>query len=384
MTAICELDSADVLGEIAQLTAELVACRTANPPGNELIACEVVRAHLARRGLTADVRGLGDGRANLLFRIPGRGEPGLMLSGHLDVVPASDAEWQSPPFEPTVADGRLVGRGTVDMKGAVAAMVVAIGRLAARDEVPRGDILLGLTAGEEVDFLGAHRLVADGTLDDIDTIVIGEPTGMDVGVGHKGALWVQAEARGKAAHGSQPEAGDNAILKLLEWLGTIDEHERLCAAPTHPVLGAPSVSLNVLAGGGAPNVVPDRCRAVLDFRTLPGQSHEQILGGLAARTPTMSLTVLRDAPAVMTDPRARLVDAARAAVTQVTGRTVPTRGLPYFTDGSAFAAHCDAEIILLGPGEERFAHQVNESVDLRSLDAAAAAYVAIAERLHYQ
>jgi succinyl-diaminopimelate desuccinylase len=149
----------------------------------------------------------------------------------------------------------------------------------------------------------------------------------------------------------------------------------------HPLLGAPSASLNRIDGGTATNIVPDRCRAVLDLRTLPGQGHGSILVDLGMRAPAARLTVLRDAPAIVADPQGRLVTAARAASQQSTGREPALRGLPYVTDGSVFGQGLGAETVLVGPGDERLAHQADESVGLAELDAAVACYADIAVRM---
>lgn len=368
----------------ARLASDLIACRTENPPGNEAAACEVVARYLREHGLEPQIRELGDGRANLVLRIPGAGGPGLMLSGHLDVVPADPAGWQSPPFDPTIDGDRLVGRGSTDMKGAVAAMVTACARLAEREETPRGDLVLALTAGEEVDSLGAKQLVRDGIVDGLAWVVIGEPTGMDVGVGHKGALWVAAAALGVAAHGSQPEMGENALVKLLRWLTPVEELDELVSAPAHPLLGAPTCSVNLLEAGQAPNIVPDRARAIVDFRTLPGQAHGGLLIDLGMRAPGVELSVLRDAPGIVTSADSVLVEAASEASEAATGGQAELRGLPYVTDGSVFGQALGAEVVLLGPGDEKLAHQADEWVSLNALETAATAYHDIADRLLFR
>lgn len=370
--------------ETRRLAAELIACRTQNPPGNEAAACAVVERYLREGGLEPEISEFAEGRANLVVRIPGAGGAGLLLSGHLDVVPAEPREWLTAPFEPTVEGDRLVGRGSTDMKGAVAAMVTVVVGLAARHETPRGDVVLALTGGEEVDSIGAKRLVGEGVLDGLAWIVVGEPTSMDVGVGHKGALWVAAETSGVAAHGSQPELGQNAITTLLRWLAAIDDRDDIVGADPHPLLGAPTCSLNMLAGGQAPNIVPDHARAVLDLRTLPGRDHGALLADLGALDPAVELTVLRDAPGIVTPTDSLLVEAARAASSAATGGRPRLRGLPYVTDGSVFGPALGAEIVLLGPGDERLAHQADEWVSLAALESAVAAYTDLVERLLYR
>jgi succinyl-diaminopimelate desuccinylase len=374
--------ASDLQTEVVQLAMELIACDTTNPPGRELAACQIIERHLAERGVTATIHQLGDERANLVARVRGSHDgPALMLCGHVDVVPANPGDWASPPFAPTLRDGRIVGRGSADMKGAIAAMTVALCNLTTRTEALAGDVVLLCTSGEEVDSSGAHAVARDQGMDDVQWIVIGEPTGLDVGVGHKGALWISVETRGVAAHGAQPEQGVNAVNRMLEWLGDPASLEKLVAAEPHPHLGGASVSLNEISGGVAPNIVPDRCRMTVDFRTLPGQEHAGVLLALGLREPAAKLTVLRDAAAVAAAANSPLVSAAHDAVFSATDHEPALRGLPYVTDGSVLGRTLGAEVVLLGPGDERLAHQANEWVLAADVETAVICYEDIATRM---
>jgi succinyl-diaminopimelate desuccinylase len=374
--------AADRQAEAVQLAMELIACDTTNPPGRELAACQIIERHLAERGVRATIQQLGDERANLVARVRGSQEgPALMLCGHVDVVPADPGDWTSPPFDPTLLDGRIVGRGSADMKSAIAAMTVALGNLARKADALAGDVVLLCTSGEEVDSSGARAVARDHGMDDVEWLVIGEPTDLDVGVGHKGALWIRVETHGVAAHGAQPEQGVNAVNRMLEWLGDPASLADLLVADPHPVLGSASVSLNQISGGTAPNIVPDRCRMTVDFRTLPGEEHASVLLALGLREPSAKITVLRDAAAVAAESDSLLVAAAHHAVLAATGREPALRGLPYVTDGSVLGRTLGAEVVLLGPGDERLAHQANEWVSVADVETAVTCYEEIAIRM---
>jgi len=366
---------------IAELAGALVRADTRNPPGGELRAARLVHERLRAAGIAAELLPFGDGRANLVARIRGRGErPALLFSGHLDTVPVADAErWTVPPLGGLVHDGRVHGRGALDMKGAVAAMVVTMERLHRLGRTPAGDLVLALTAGEETDSVGATMLCDAGLLDDVGEAVIGEPTGLDVGIAHRGALWVSAAMEGTAAHGSQPHAGVNAVCALLDWLTPFSTIAELIGG-SDPILGRGSVSLNSINGGQAPNVIPDAAQATLDFRTVPGHSHPQILAALRARLEGVRLTVLRDSPPISTPRESPLVEAAIAAVGEVVGEH-RVRGLPYMTDGSIFVDRLGASAVVVGPGAEADAHTADESVAVADLARAARIYGAIAARL---
>lgn len=365
----------EAAAELVELAQALIRLDTVNPPGREGEAAALLGSYIEERGgVEVDIRDLDSGRANLVARVPGVGNGrSLVLAGHLDTVPAYAEEWTVDPWAGIVKDDLLFGRGACDMKGSVAAMAVALTRVA-RAESLNGDLVLVATAGEETDSCGAYALAEQGFLESVDGIVVGEPTRLELGVCHKGLLWIEAEVKGEAAHGSQPELGINAIQRLIEWLDPFAELEQLVKGVSHERLGSGSVSLNMLSGGTAPNVVPDHARVTLDFRTVPGIEHEAILDALRLRAPTAGLRVLRDSVPVSTQEGSELVRAAAVAVRQVAGDEAKLRGLPYVTDGSAFSRCSNASIVVIGPGDERVAHTKDESVSISELVRAAELY----------
>jgi succinyl-diaminopimelate desuccinylase len=366
------------------LARDLIAIDTTNPPGGELRAAERIARQLRDGGIDTILQPLGDGRANLVARLVGAGErPALVFTGHLDTVPIGPQPWSRPPLDGGVDDGRLYGRGAVDMKGAVAAMCVALLRLRDAGEVPAGDVVLALTAGEEVDSCGAERLAQTGLLDGAGAMVVGEPTNFDVGIAHRGALWVRVAAYGTRAHGARPSRAANAIYRLFDRLDPLDELEALVGDREDPLLGSGSMSLNMVGGGDAPNVVPDLATATLDFRTLPGHRHEELLESLRARREGVDVTVLRDAPPIAVAADDPLPRAALDAVTETLGRPARTRGLAYVTDASAFVSALGIPAIVVGPGTEQQAHTVDEYVEVEALGLAADIYERIARVLAY-
>ncbi len=211
------------------------------------------------------------GRFNVVGR-RGRGlGPVLLLNGHLDTV---GVEGMSDPFSGAVREGRLHGRGAADMKGGVACILAAAARLAAED-VP-GELIVALTADEEHASLGMEALVASGIR--ADAAVVCEPTGLAVMPAHKGFLWIDAEVKGRAAHGSRPELGVDAIAHAGHLLVAFEaEAARLADDAGHPLLGPASVHAGTVSGGSAPSVYPDRCEVVFERRTLPGETADQVM-----------------------------------------------------------------------------------------------------------
>ncbi len=373
------------LPELLALAQAMIRHDTCNPPGNEQALAEALAAWARAADLQAEVLPIAPGRANLRLRLPGLGDaPALVYCGHLDTVGPGDVPWQRDPFGGEVADGAVWGRGAADMKGGLAAMLAALAALRRAGARLPGDLVLLATADEEVDMLGAARLAAGAELSRAGWLVIAEPTNLDLVPAHRGVLWLEVVTHGRAAHGSMPHLGINAVLHmaaLVQHLSAL----RL-AAPTHPLLPPPTLSVNTMAGGRQVNVVPDQCRATLDIRTVPGQDHAQVLetvrsaiGQLAASIPEFrsELRVLTDRPPVETALSHPLLAAARQAAGRSLTHEPSVRAVSYCTDASVLLAAGLRPTLLFGPGDDRMAHQVDEHVRVEALAAAARFYAAL-------
>ncbi|MFM8594706.1 MAG: M20/M25/M40 family metallo-hydrolase, partial [Chloroflexota bacterium] len=208
------------------LAADLIRIPSCDPPGGELAVAQAVASTLASIGIHPTLDEFLPGRANVLARIPGRGEkPPLVLSAHLDTVPTGDRPWAFDPFVGDVVDGRLRGRGASDMKSALACFVAAAQRIHHRESPLAGDLILAFTAGESANCLGARRLVEQGFQREIGAFLCGEPSTLDLIVVEKAILWLEAEAIGSMGHVSG-DAGINAINLMVDFLADL-RHFRL-------------------------------------------------------------------------------------------------------------------------------------------------------------
>jgi len=273
----------------------------------------------------------------------------------------------------------LYGRGASDMKGGLISMLYAMGLLRKGGIVPAGDIVLAATAGEEVDSLGARSFVRDGGLEKVAAAVIAEPTGMDVVVAEKGVLWLELESRGKTAHGSRPELGVNAITGMMEVLVKLQGYQ--FASEPHPLLTPPTLNIGTIRGGVKTNVVPDRCVATVDIRTVPGMDHGTLLEDLRALASAadVSVEVLNDRPPVETPQDHPLVVAAVESGRDLFGERPVVRGAAYYTDASVFAPE-GIPFVIVGPGPEEMAHQPDEYVSVASVLGAIDYYAHLAIR----
>lgn len=259
--------------EIITLACRLVEKETVNPPGNEWRVADIVIEALDRVGARIEKHESMEGRPNLLGYL-GEGHPVIAIVCHMDVVPAGEG-WNSNPFSPEVRDGRIWGRGAVDNKGPFAACWAAVKALKQLGFPRKGTLVLGAVADEETGSdCGMKFLLDNGFKPDYCIIPDGGSMHKAV-IGEKGRVQVSLLARGKAAHASRPYAGDNAIYRMADYLtclrrdGIKGEH--------HPLFDDATVSVGRIEGGQAPNVVADRCTAVLDIRYPLGMTEEGVL-----------------------------------------------------------------------------------------------------------
>jgi succinyl-diaminopimelate desuccinylase len=344
-----------------ELTQELVRFNTVNPPGAERACAERLAGLLAGAGFAAELVPFGEGRAQLLARIGGKADRlPLGFTGHLDTVPLGAQPWSVDPFAAEIADGKLYGRGSSDMKAGVAAFVAACLALADRLAATPG-VLLVITAGEETGCSGAEALVAAGNrLGRVGALVVAEPTGNRPLVGHKGALWLEAETKGVTAHGSMPEKGVNAVYKAARAVAALQEFDFNVAR--NDVLGAPTINIGTIQGGLNINSVPDRALIGIDIRTIPAQNHAQIREQLSSLLgPDVGLKTLLDAKSVWTDPHDPWIGEVFRIARGVEDLDDDIGAAPYFTDASALApALGSPPTAIIGPGELALAHQTDE------------------------
>ena len=264
------VDSEAAAGNAPSLARALVRIPSVNPlleaggPG-EAAAARRAAEWLEAWGFDTELTEIAPGRLNVVARhrsgAPGTGGRTLLFNGHLDTVGV--AGMVVPPFAADVRDGRLYGRGSCDMKGGVGALLSAAASLARTGHA--GTLIVALTADEEHASLGMQALVADGIR--ADGAVVCEPTELAVMPAHKGFVWLRAVFRGRAAHGSRPEVGIDAVRHAALYVAALEGlAQKLASTPPHPLLGRPSFHVGTIQGGAAASVYPESCEVVLERR----------------------------------------------------------------------------------------------------------------------
>lgn len=368
----------------------LVGVNSVNPPGSEKAVAEVIEKRLAGSGLEFEVDEIEDGRANLLVSsVPastnqGNSDRVLIYSGHFDTVPAGSSNWRRNPFGGEEVENRIYGRGTTDMKGGVAAMVLALEYLHYSGVELKGSLRFAGTAGEEVDGAGARQIVDKGQLDDATAMVVGEPSLNEAYIAHKGTLWLEVSTYGRSAHGSMPEQGVNAIDSMMIFLNELREYS--FTYESHPMLGEPTVNVGTIGGGSSTNVVADQCTATLDIRMVPGQDQDRIISDLEkllerACEPLGSSYELRvtNAKAPVSTPEDdSFVQLSIKVAKKHFNKSLSVGGANYYTDASVYSGYLDVPFLIYGPGTPEMAHQPDEWIDTDNYIESIRFYIALA------
>ena len=361
------------MNELTQLLADLVAIDSINPDLVSGAAGEATIAHyvaewLTRAGLDVTMDEAGPGRPNVVGIVRGTGGGrSLMLNAHMDTVGVAG---MTNPFTPRVEANRLYGRGAYDMKGSLAACMIAAAR--AKALALRGDVIVTAVADEESASIGTASSV---TKWHADAAIVTEPSHLNLCVAHRGFFWLEVETQGIAAHGSRPELGVDAIAKMGHVLVALEQLDRdLRAAPTHPLLRSGSLHASLISGGQELSSYPAHCRVEVERRTIPGETVAvvegeigAILDKLTAGAPqfkaTMRTTLVRDPFEIAKD--APIVQLLQQQIRRQLDRDPNIYGDQPWMDTAILSA-AGIPCVIFGPTGAG-AHAVEEWVDIESV-----------------
>jgi acetylornithine deacetylase len=358
--------------DVIDLTRQLVSIESVNPtlaPGDagEGEIARFVTTWAEGNGLTAETIPTADGRPNVIVRGRRTADgPTLMLCGHLDTVGLGAME---RPLEPRIDGDRLIGRGAYDMKGALAATLVAC-RDATRAGV-NGQVIVAAVADEEHASLGIQAVLEHVTA---DAVIVTEPTELAIGISHRGFVWVEIEVIGRAAHGSRPHLGVDAIFRTGPVIAALEAYNVRLQGQRHPLLGPALLHASLIAGGSEMATLPDHVLLSVERRTIPGETQamveaeiEAVLRACRAADPALRavarVTLARDPFEI--DASHPFVGVVRDAAASVLGAPPAVDGLSFWAD-SAFTAAAGIPTVLFGPAGEG-AHADDEWVSVGSL-----------------
>ncbi|WP_153732759.1 M20 family metallopeptidase [Sporosarcina obsidiansis] len=361
---------------MVSLLQDMVKINTVNPPGDEQKLAELLCNTISTYGLECKLYQVEKDRTNIVVILRGRNptQKKIYFNGHLDTVPIGEQPWTTDPFGAEIRDGRIYGRGTTDMKGGIAAFLETMIILKESNYNLEQDIVFVGTVGEEVDCLGAQAAVKQGLIEDPGAIIIAEPSGLDLYVAHKGALWIEIKTYGKTAHGSMPSEGINAIDSMISILTKI---KQLKLNDIDELLGTMTQSINIINGGVATNVIPDSCSVNLDFRTVTAKQNHSIMNKIDSVLKNLSkeqlgfkadYTILHNIEPLKNKNESDFIEKLKEVNQEMYGKGMESKGANYYTDGSIFRKHFDCPILIFGAGDTALAHQPDESISIHDLE----------------
>ena len=381
------------IDEIIDFTRRLVAFKTENPPCDYTAISQFIAKEFEAAGLEVKKLEGQQGKPNICARWKGEGGSNeiLLLSGHMDVVPGGEG-WSIPnPFDAVVRDGALHGRGTADMKGALAAQLFAYKALRKAGVRLKGDLYLFTTVDDEIAGQFGLKYVIQEGLKSIGWAkptfhMLGESSKLDLYIAFKGRMWLRIAFKGRSAHGGNPQAGINAILKAMSVIPEIVKLDRL----SHPLMGTDTINIGTMQGGTQTNVVPDHCVFTVDYRYVAPQTSAQVearvkeaIARVAMSDPQVVMaefTVFERREPVEVTPDNRYLQALKALTEQVIGRQVGFSGV--LSAGDAYWTISDGiPAVFYGPGDLAVAHTNKEHVPLDMLEDVAKIFALYAVRM---
>jgi succinyl-diaminopimelate desuccinylase len=377
---------------LVQMIQELVRIPTQNPPGNEKGCAEYIFNHLREWGVESEmVFEPYTHRPQVVATVHGR-EPGrtLILNGHMDVVPeGSRSQWEDDPYAGIVKGGRVYGRGSSDMKGALAVMM-SLAKLLHEKGLPRGKVLFQFVIGEETGEPGTKDLLTKRGLRGDYGIVL-EPTSLRIATAVKGLAWFRVTLTGRPVHASIAEQGINAIEKAVKLGGRLIEYDKKLRTHSHPLLGSPKCTMTMIHGGTKENIIPESCSLILDRRFNPEETVDQVENELKELLDQLALedrdfkyqierTMVYEPAEIPVD--STIAQVLRKYAAQVSSVSKEPFGMVASTDVRNFINDAGIPAVNFGPGDIQQPHTFNESVEIQQVvDCAKILILSMAELL---
>lgn len=359
--------------EVGSLLSRMIQIQTISPSGNEDRLAQWLKTYLKEQGIDSRLQEVGPGRSNLIVDLGEPEGPLLILDGHLDVVPATGT-WTYEPFAGTIADGKVWGRGAADMKGGLAAMIMAACQIVKEKRALKGGLRLLFVADEEYRNLGIRHYFESGghSLQRKTYAIVGEPTNLAICRGHLGVERYWIRFKGISAHSSQPDSGCNAITLATRMVVSLDKyHGKIHQTKTF--VGSPSCSVTMIEGGEKENSIPYGCRILLDRRTIPGETAKMVdaeLEALVAETfgeecSRVEVEHFFSLHSAQLPEDAFIIGQCAAIQERLLGKKV-VRGFEAGGEQGFFLAN-GIEAIVCGPGDIKKAHSTDENIGVEEL-----------------
>ena len=351
----------------------LIRFDTSGPPAKELPLAKWIKDYLEDIGAQVDLQIVETDRANVIGKIGEGKAPGLLLSGHIDVVLAGEPSlWNvTTPFEPKVKDGKLYGRGSCDMKGPDACILNACKKLS--KESFKRQLTVAFTAGEDTGGWYVTRVLSENKVTKKEAIfgIIPEPSMMEIVRTHKGRGGAKVFVHGKAAHSSRPELGVNAIMKSSDFLHELKKHQKRLQRKPNEFLGPTTMECTLIHGGFKANIIPDRCLLTINMRLIPGHENPEMIKGwlndiikkCKQKDPEFKAEFLD----VSASPPLNVPEDSEVVMLLKSILRKEPIGVPYYTEAVSYT-RAGIPTVICGPGSIDQAHTPDEYITLKQLD----------------
>lgn len=354
-----------------ELTQELVRINSENPPGNEEAIAKYIKDFLDSLKIQAELIEFEKNRFDVVASIGN--DNGLMLNGHMDTVPAGDVnKWKYNPFEGKIVGGKLYGRGSSDMKGGIASILTAVKNLS--KENFKRKLLLTFVADEEVEAKGSFYLIRNRKeiLKGIKYGIMAESTDLNARIAQKGIIKIKVKFKGKAAHGSKPELGDNAIYKAVDFIEEVRKLIEQLKKRRNIILGSGTINVGVIKGGTKINIVPDFCDVEIDRRIIPGETPKIAINQLKKILKKLRLKAdIEISKSRLPMQLSKNLELLKILKTLTKIRLIGESG---YTEAELFYRDAKVPCFSFGPGIGNQAHVANEYIPIKNLQRATNIY----------
>jgi len=354
-----------------ELTQELVRINSENPPGNESQVAKFIKDFLEDLKLSTEVVDFDTNRSNVIASI-GKGK-GLMFNGHMDTVPIGNLKnWKYDPLGGKIANGKIYGRGASDMKGGIAAILAAVEKCS--KEKFKRKLLLTFVADEEVALRGSKYLIANrkNIFKDVKYGLVAECNSLRLAIAQKGIVDIRVKFKGKAAHGSRPELGDNAIYKAADFIQGLKKLIEKLREKKNPILGSGTINVGVIKGGTKINVVPDFCEIEVDRRLIPTETPALAVKQIKALLKQLKLKADVELGINRLPMQIKKDFELIKILNEIT--KLKTIGETGYTEVELYYRDAGVPCLTMGPGLETQAHVADEFIPINNLQKATKIY----------
>ena len=372
--------------EITNLAQELIKIPSDETAGEKEV-CEYLESFLKSLGMKVRLQEVLPNRPNIIAEVIGD-EVGksIMFNGHVDTVPIGDIKkWSMDPYSAIIKDNKLFGRGSTDMKGAIASMIIAMKFIMNNVEKFNGKIIFTGVMAEDTTGLGTQKIVEENIKTDM--AVVGEPSDEKIYRAHKGTMWFNLSTYGKLEHSSESNSeSNNAIINMMKLIMEINEISKELETIENNLVGHPSINIGLIDGGTKQNMIADSCRISIDRRTLPEEKTDEILDKLRIRldglrslddrlTFDLEIDTIREAVEVVESEQ--IVQEVKNALNKVINKNPTISGMKATTDMSILVNQGNIPSVIYGPGFIKQAHTVDEFIEVKRLVESSQVYAEI-------